>query len=642
MKSKNTIFTKKIGQVMLLPLFMLFLMIALTSRVHATPARIEIGGTFKDYNFRHYIETNFSNLITRENGKEYLTAEAIAKIKVIDINGNNGKKYSNLTGIEYFTELEELYCNNNNLSNLNVTNFTKLRILHCEDNNLAYLNLNSNTQLRELYCQNNKLTSLNLEKNQILMELNCRDNKIKSLELKNNHYVKNITCQNNELAYLGLSLCSELQSLYCYNNQLKTLNLSNSRKVTYISCESNQLESLNVSFCSALAIMDCSSNKLTALDVNHNPKLTSLICHTNLLTGLSVRNNPVLAELYCYNNNFYNLEVCENGTLHKAIKAAKPEPNAFGQKYYRNSTGSIALWADNKVDIYALPSNIKEDPVVDEAGVRRFVTGFYYTILGRGPVNGEENDWINKLCQRKINGETIARGFIFSPEFERQRVGNRVYVTKLYQTFLGRNPINNEEQGWVNNLEYGKSREYVLAGFVNSPEFDKACKALGIERGNMVVKNPNAPTAADDPSIPRLKIISTKNVSDAQLTAYVQRMYLKAFDRPAEPQGLAYWKKCILEGKDAERNIQYDAINVPRKGFFESTEYIRKNTNDRQFVTDAYRVFLNREPEQDGMDYWLDQLAMGRYTRASMLDIGFGNSVEFKKLLESYGFEVGY
>ena len=68
-----------------------------------------------------------------------------------------------LTGIEDFSALESLFCNNNNLSTLDVSNNTALTFLACYTNNLSSLDLSNNTALTFLSCANNNLSSLNVK-----------------------------------------------------------------------------------------------------------------------------------------------------------------------------------------------------------------------------------------------------------------------------------------------------------------------------------------------------------------------------------------------------------------------------------------------------------------------------------------------
>lgn len=67
-----------------------------------------------------------------------------------------------LEGIEYFTALDTLYCSNNQLTALDVSNCTLLKILSCDYNQLTALDVSGCTALQELDCSENQLTALNV------------------------------------------------------------------------------------------------------------------------------------------------------------------------------------------------------------------------------------------------------------------------------------------------------------------------------------------------------------------------------------------------------------------------------------------------------------------------------------------------
>ena len=53
-------------------------------------------------------------------------------------------------------------------------------------------------------------------------------------------------------------------------------------------------------------------------------------------------------------------------------------------------------------------------------------------------------------------------------------------VKILYKSLLNREPDNQGYNGWLDNLKNGKSREYVLSGFINSNEFGDFCQLYDI------------------------------------------------------------------------------------------------------------------------------------------------------------------
>ncbi len=70
-----------------------------------------------------------------------------------------------------------------------------------------------------------------------------------------------------------------------------------------------------------------------------------------------------------------------------------------------------------------------------------------------------------------------------------------------------------------------------------------------------------------------------------------------------------------------------------------SDEFFSKSYGSRDYITVLYRTFFNREPEESGMEYYLDRIAE-RLNRRAVLT-GFVNSPEFDALCTGYGISRG-
>ncbi|MBQ6945222.1 MAG: hypothetical protein IJN43_12975 [Ruminococcus sp.] len=152
---------------------------------------VEINETnFPDKNFREYVKEYFDT-----DGDGVLSAEEITAVTEIDV---HNKGISDLTGIEYFENLEYLDCSLNKLTTLDLNNNTALIELNCYYNQLTSLDVSSNTALTNLGCHNNQLTSLNVSNNTALEFLNCSDNQLTSLDLSNNTALTDLYTYSNE------------------------------------------------------------------------------------------------------------------------------------------------------------------------------------------------------------------------------------------------------------------------------------------------------------------------------------------------------------------------------------------------------------------------------------------------------------
>ena len=165
---------------------------------------------FPDANFRNYVLASFDS-----NGDEKLDDEEIANVKYIHA---PSKTISSLKGIEYFTELEGLDCDNNQLTSLDVSKNTKLVKLICSKNALTSLNTSHNPLLKKLDIYNNKLTSIDVSQNTELETLYIGRNPIETLNVKNNVKLMELQSELNNLTSIDLSNNSPSMTLYMANN----------------------------------------------------------------------------------------------------------------------------------------------------------------------------------------------------------------------------------------------------------------------------------------------------------------------------------------------------------------------------------------------------------------------------------------
>ncbi len=141
-------------------------------------------------------------------------------------------------------------------------------------------------------------------------------------------------------------------------------------------------------------------------------------------------------------------------------------------------------WA-NLCMTYGIPSGGQGVPnivVQPSEGVWAFCTRLYTTCLNRDYDPNGLADWADRLANMKVTGTSAAWGFFFSTEFEAQNVSDEVFVTRLYRTFMGREPDPAGQADWMSRLTAGASREDVFYGFANSPEFGQICMSYGILR----------------------------------------------------------------------------------------------------------------------------------------------------------------
>ena len=115
------------------------------------------------------------------------------------------------------------------------------------------------------------------------------------------------------------------------------------------------------------------------------------------------------------------------------------------------------------------------------------------------------------------------------------------------------------------------------------------------------------------------------------VSGFVNRMYRLAMEREADATGLAYWVGTLKSGEKTGAKVAEE--------FIESPEFKNRNLSDEQYVTILYRIFMGREPEDGGYQYWLKLLANG--VSRTFVANQFCTSEEFVQICERCGIMAG-
>ena len=297
-----------------------------------------------------------------------------------------------------------------------------------------------------------------------------------------------------------------------------------------------------------------------------------------------------------------------------------PEKGQFNGKFTLD-TRDCTKWTEGKYTIvwisyymsegkYAVSFN--DSTVIEIEDYRRvkdreFVKRLYEKVFGRqGDANGV-NDWTNKLFTGQTTGATTVNGFFGSTEFAEKNTGNEQYVNLLYEAIFNRPADAGGMQDWLDTLDTGVSRRYVLVQFVRSDEFAQLCADYSIQKGDLEV--------------------TENRDKNYQVTGFVNRLYRLALGRQPDAGGINDWTGRLLSKKETPKQVA--------RGFIFSTEMSNKKLNNTEFVTLLYQVMMDREPDASGLADWVGRLEKG--ARREDVYNGFADSVEFGRIVSSYG-----
>lgn len=313
-----------------------------------------------------------------------LTPDEIQGVTQIYIDRNNGDAITDLGGIEYFVNLEELAV---------------------KDNGLVSLDLRQNTKLQYV---------------------NCMYNRLQNLYVSGLAHLETLFCEYNYLKELDLSGDSALKTLYCRHNLLSNLDLSDNTELVFIETFDNLLETIDVSMLSKLEFLHIDHNKLTALDMSRNTALKG--------GGFVVRNNdirelrlPVIEDFTVYYDDFaeqnpidgyeqlkwyadadFNVEITSDVLAEGQTLYGKRIPNAYTVRFDGNGALGVpssvsAVYNEN----FSLPQ--------DEPVRRGYIFKGWAKEKTGASLLYQPSESVSNLGGKKYNGEKVTLYAQWSP-----------------------------------------------------------------------------------------------------------------------------------------------------------------------------------------------------------------------------------
>ncbi|MCB1764831.1 MAG: DUF4214 domain-containing protein [Candidatus Competibacteraceae bacterium] len=173
-------------------------------------------------------------------------------------------------------------------------------------------------------------------------------------------------------------------------------------------------------------------------------------------------------------------------------------------------------------------------------------------------------------------------------------------------------------------------------------ELNKAYKTIVEDQNFIQGRDPNVAPATSsvyadveqDQSTGIVSPISTLGINNDPVAILITHYYVSILERAPDAAGLAYWQNQIVQnqeqGIDVKPVFQEMAIS-----FFNSPEYLGRNTTNEQFIADVYLTFFQRDPDEAGLTFWLEALTRG-VTRNEVI-ISFLFSPEFTEFMQALG-----
>ena len=315
--------------------------------------------------------------------------------------------------------------------------------MYCDNNQLTKLDVSKNAQLEILHCGNNQLTNMDISKNTKLQTFECMDNEYgATLNSKNRLDVSTLPgFQTSKVSNVKGGKLS---------GKMLTFN-SGSKKVTYT--------------------YNCGNNKTATFTIIKAKKAVAKITLNKTSATLSPVDTLTL-----------KATVTPSNATNKAVTWKSSNTKVATV----SSSGKVTAKAAGTATITCTAKDGSGKSAACKITVRKytnteaFVARIYTKALGRNPEAAGLKYWTGEINAKRRTPVQVAEEFFFAPEFTNKKLNNTEYVKVLYRTFMGREYDQGGLNYWVGRLNKGESRKVILESFAGCQEFKNIVKSFGL------------------------------------------------------------------------------------------------------------------------------------------------------------------
>ena len=264
------------------------------------------------------------------------------------------KNVSNLTGIEDFASITNLFLVDNNLTSLDLSGIPQLEQLTASNNDIVSVNFSKNINLLSIQLdRNNNLSNVDLSNNLELSSFGCSSCNISSINISENTKLTSLS--------LGVSGYLDCNGEFCYNS-LTSIDLSSNPNIKNLNLDGNNVSQIDISNLNQLESLNLQNVPINSLDLTSTKSLKDLNINGTNISSLDVSSQDELRVLNCFNtNNLSCITVSQlqidnqinNGTINNVV----PQIGVFWSKdpddvFSLNCLSSTDQNIDYEVDVY--------------------------------------------------------------------------------------------------------------------------------------------------------------------------------------------------------------------------------------------------------------------------------------------------
>ncbi|MDY8138019.1 T9SS type A sorting domain-containing protein [Aquimarina sp. 2201CG5-10] len=223
------------------------------------------------------------------SGDGLVPLSLIENVTTLNVSSQN---IADLTGIQHFTALTELFASSNDLTTMDLSANVNLIEINSSRNDLATIDVSMLPNLEILDVSSNNLTSLDITINTSLTQLLSDSNNLTSLDISGLVNLESLFCHSNSnLSSIVVTGVTNLENLWAYNCSLSSIDVSSMPNLAQLRISNNNLNEIDLSNNASLETVLVENNNLTSFDLRNgnNQNITSLDAEGNSnLTCVSV------------------------------------------------------------------------------------------------------------------------------------------------------------------------------------------------------------------------------------------------------------------------------------------------------------------------------------------------------------------
>lgn len=181
----------------------------------------------KDQNLLKLLVSNPDINKDGDDGISRAEALSVTSLKIAD------EGIASFDELGYFANLENLVCNSNQITSLDLTNLSKLKTLLCDNNQISKLDISNNKELTTLTCDFNNLDTLDIRNNDKLASIFCGDQKNGTLKLQLTIDQFNTVWKNNNSENKGVELVMNIFEGATFHSDKFQADLKDGDSTTY-------------------------------------------------------------------------------------------------------------------------------------------------------------------------------------------------------------------------------------------------------------------------------------------------------------------------------------------------------------------------------------------------------------------------